>query len=126
MNQALRVIVFLAAALFLFSGAQWLIVPERAAADLGMPVLDGLGRSTQFGDMAAFFIALGLMTLIAGITRQRTWFYPPAMLLGFAAIGRSLAWLFHDAVFATQFIVLEAVIAALLLFAAARLSTPES
>ena len=32
----------------------WLADPSSAAANLGMPLLDGLGRSTQIGDFLRF------------------------------------------------------------------------
>jgi hypothetical protein len=43
------------------------------------------------------------------------------MLVGGAAVVRTLAWAFHDAAFATRFIVIEVVIAALLFFSASQL-----
>jgi hypothetical protein len=44
-------------AVFTLQGTAWLVVPERAAGSLGMPLLTGLARSTQIGDFAAFFVA---------------------------------------------------------------------
>ena len=43
----------------------WLTDPSSAAANLGMPLLDGLGRSTQVGDFTAFFAAVAGFSLYA-------------------------------------------------------------
>ena len=49
-------------AFFTLQGAAWIAETERAAAGLGMPLLDRLARSTQIGDLAAFFLAIGVST----------------------------------------------------------------
>jgi hypothetical protein len=119
MHAALRIVTRLMGAGFALQGVGWLVVPQRAAAGLGMPLLDGLGRSTQIGDFAAFFLTLGLGILAAvGLGRARLLYFPAA-LLGSAALCRSVAWAVHGAAFATTFIVVE-IVAALLLLAAAR------
>jgi hypothetical protein len=121
-NKILRVIVALLGVLFVLIGLRWLIDPSSAAVQLGMPLLDGLGRSTQIGDFSAFFLTLGTFILIALITSKRVCYYPAIMLLGIAAVGRVLAWLIHDAALAIDMIVPEIVIASFLLFAARRLT----
>tara|TARA_R110000782_G_scaffold99709_6_gene185606 strand:- start:999 stop:1397 length:399 start_codon:yes stop_codon:yes gene_type:complete len=121
-NKILRVIVALLGVLFVLIGLRWLIDPSSAAVQLGMPLLDGLGRSTQIGDFFAFFLTLGTFILIALITSKRVCYYPAIMLLGIAAVGRILAWLIHDAALAIDMIVPEIVIASILLFAARRLT----
>ena len=68
-------------AFFLINGLQWIIAPARIAEQLGMPLLEGVGLSTQIGDMGSFFITVGAMTLIGAITTTRHWFYAPSMLL---------------------------------------------
>ncbi len=85
-----------------------------------MPLLDGLGRSTQVGDMASFFLTLGTMSLLGAIRSNPVWLYGGAMLLGGAASMRTLAWLLHDAAFAGIFIGVEVVSAGVLLFVASR------
>lgn len=122
MNTALRGVVGIVGGLFLLQGLSWLVWPATAAEGLGMPLLDGVARSTQIGDFAAFFVGLGTMILLGTLRQERTWLLAGAMLLGGAAIGRTVAALLHSAAFATQFIVIEALIAALLLFAASRRS----
>jgi hypothetical protein len=119
MRSALRIVTILIGVGFTLQGVGWLVVPDRAAASLGMPVLDGLARSTQFGDFAAFFLTLGL-SILAGIRPGHArLLYFPAGLLGGAAVCRTVAWAAHGAAFATSFILVE-VIACLFLLAAAR------
>ena len=121
MNKILTVVVGLSGLMFLLIGLRWLVDPSGAAGQLGMPLLDDVGRSTQIGDFAAFFLTLGVLILLAVVTSQRLWYYPAAMLLGIAALGRLLAWAVHDAALALNLIAPEVVIAAVLLLAARRL-----
>lgn len=93
-----------------------------AGEQLGMPLLDGLGLSTQIGDLASFFLTLGSCMLLGLVTGNQIWFYPPMMLLGFAAISRTLAWLIHDAAFPPDVIAVETVLAVLLYVASTRLA----
>jgi hypothetical protein len=104
---------------FALQGIGWLVVPERAAAGLGMPLLDGLARSTQVGDFAAFFLTLGL-SILAGTRPGRSRVLQfPAALLGSAAVCRTVAWAVHGAAFATTFILVE-IVASGILIAGAR------
>ena len=103
---------------FALQGIGWLVAPERAAGFLGMPALAGLGRSTQFGDFAAFFLTLGLSILAGTPPGRARLLYFPAALLGSAAFGRTVAWAFHGAAFATTFIVVEVAACVFLLAAA--------
>jgi hypothetical protein len=121
MNKTLRVVVALPAILFVFMGLRWVFAPAAIAPEFGMPLLEGLGLSTQVGDLGAFFVCGGLFVLIGLVTQKRTWLYAPAMLLGFTAVFRVLAYLLHDATFASTQILVEVVVTALLLFAASRL-----
>lgn len=121
MNKILAVLVMLAAIIFVVTGLRWFVDPSAAAGELGMPLLEGVGRSSQVGDMAAFFLALGFCMLTALITAKRHWYYPPIMLLGLAATGRLLAWLIHDAALAMHLIAPEIIIACLLLVVSRRL-----
>ena len=121
MNKVLRIIVVLPAVLFVVTGLRWVVAPAGVAPEFGMPLLEGVGLSTQIGDLGAFFFAGGLFILIGLVTQKRSWFYAPAILVGFTAIFRVLAWLFHGAAFALDMIVPELVITGLLLLAASRL-----
>ena len=125
MNKVLRVLVALPAILFVVTGLRYVIDPAGTAAQFGMPLLDGVGRSSQLGDMTAYFLSLGIFILIALITSKRSWYYPAVILIGLTAIFRVLAWLLHDAALALNLIVPEVIITALLLFAANRLPEKE-
>ena len=119
MRSALRIVTILMGAGFVLQGVGWLVVPDRAAASLSMPVLDGLARSTQIGDFAAFFLTLCL-SILAGIRPGHArLLYFPAGLLGSAALCRTVAWAVHGAAFATTFILVEIVASLILLTAAA-------
>jgi hypothetical protein len=120
MNKILKVIVAAPAILFLIIGVRWLVAPAGVAAEFGMPFLDGLGRSTQIGDFAAFFIGIGTMILLGLVTQRNTWFLAPALVLSLTAVFRLVAWLAHDASFAAEQIAVEVLVSALLLFAASR------
>jgi hypothetical protein len=122
MKKILWICVALLGVLFLTTGLRWLVAPEGVAAQLGMPLLDGVGRSAQIGDMGAFFLALGLFVICALTTAKRVWFYPAIVLLGLAALSRTVAWLFHGAPLAVDVIVPEVLITLLLLFASPRLA----
>ena len=91
MNKVLRLVVALPGIFFVVTGLRWVVAPAGVAPEFGMPVLEGVGLSTQIGDLGAFFVALGLFILIGLVTQKRTWFYASAMLLGFAALFRVLA-----------------------------------
>jgi hypothetical protein len=122
LTKILRVALALPAVAFLVTGLRFAVAPAGAAKSLEMPLLDGAARSSQIGDVGALFLGMGLMILTALVTRERTWFVTPAILLVLVAVLRLLAWLFHDASLAMQMIVPEVVIASLLLFASSTLA----
>ena len=120
MNKVLSVLVVLPGILFVVTGVRWLVDPAASATQLGMAVDQGLGLSSQVGDLSSFFLTLGICILVAVVTGRRAWYYPPILLLSLAAVGRLVAWLVHDAALAPQ-IGVEVVIAVLLLVASRRL-----
>ena len=122
MNKVLRVLIVLFALLFLVLGLRWLVDPAGAAAELGMTLMDGVGRSSQIGDVGGLFISGGLMMLYALVSGNRVWFYAPALVMAIVAVLRVLAWLVQGAALAPDMIAVEVVVTALLLFAAPRLS----
>jgi hypothetical protein len=113
----LKVIVVLPAVLFIIMGLRWLVDPAGIAPEFGFVLGDGVGRSSQVGDFAAFFLAMGACILTGLVSGRRVWYYPPVMLLLLAATGRVLAWAVHEATFAGSMIAFEVLIAALLLAA---------
>jgi hypothetical protein len=125
MKTFLRILVVVPAIFFTLVGVRWAVDPGAAAAALGMTLQDGLGRSTQIGDIGGFFFATGMMMLGGLVTARRTWFYAPALLLALIAVFRTLAWLAHDAALAIPAIVVELSVAGILLFAASALTTKD-
>jgi len=125
MKNVLRVIAGLAGTLFFLNGLQWIINPASIAESLGMPLLQGVGLSTQIGDLGSFFITVGAMTLIGAITTSRHWFYAPSMLLLVAALYRTLSTVLYDAPFVISAIVVELSLGLFLIFAGSRISAEE-
>lgn len=121
MNKLLSVVVVLPAILFIVTGLRWLVAPAGVAPEFGLVLGEGLGLSSQVGDMSAFFLTLGICILVALVTGRRAWYYPPALLLVLTAVGRVVAWLLHDAALAPQ-IGVELVVAVILLVASSRLA----
>jgi hypothetical protein len=114
MRRSSRLITTVLGVGFVLQGLGWLAAPGRAAGGLGMTLLDGVGRSTQIGDFAAFFLTAGV-TMLAGLRPGRArLLLVPAGLLASAAAGRAIAWALHGAAFATAFVAVEVGAAALL------------
>lgn len=122
MDKALRFVVAVPSALFAISGIRWIVQPGEAAAALGMSLPEGIARSTMIGDVGGFFLALSAMIGIGVFRLKRAWLHCAAILLGGAAFMRILAWAVHDAAFATQFIVAELLITAILIFGGNRIT----
>jgi hypothetical protein len=104
MNKVLKLLVLLPAILFVVTGVRWLVAPAGIAPNFGLTLADGIGLSSQVGDMAGFFLTLG-----------------SCMLLAITALGRIVAWLLHDATLAVSQITVEVVVALILLLASRRL-----
>lgn len=116
-----RILAGLVAFMGLTSALGWIVDPASAAANLGMPLLEGLGRSTQVGDFTAFFMAAGVFCVLGAWQLHRVWLWAAAIMFGGAAIFRTLAWIAHGAEFATTFVIVEIVLAGMLLIASARI-----
>jgi hypothetical protein len=125
MKNVLRVIAGLVGILFFLNGLQWIISPANVAASLGMPLLEGVGLSTQIGDLGSFFITVGAMTLIGAITTTRHWFYAPSMLLLVAALYRTLSTILYGAPFVMSAIIVEISVGLFLIFAGSRIVTED-
>jgi hypothetical protein len=121
MRFALRILTLLVGAFFALQGVNWLANPAGAASGLAMPLLDGLGRSTQIGDLASFFLAIGATALVGALPGRARLLLVPAGMLVAAAAARTLAWAVHEASFASAFIGIEVIAAAFLAFASQRL-----
>lgn len=107
----IRVFAALPGLVLLIDAVGFVTMPRQTAASLGMPLLDGIGLSTQLGDFTAFF------TAGAGFVLYGAWRMSPALLqaagwlLALAAIGRIIAWGAHGAPLAIQLITIECLIA---------------
>ena len=121
MNRILGLLVLLPAILFVVTGVRWLVAPAGIAPEFGLVLGEGLGLSSQVGDMSGFFLTLGICMLAALVSGRRTWYYPAVLLLSLTAMRRIVAWLLHDAALAPQ-IVVEILVAVILVIASRRLA----
>ena len=69
----LRVVAGILGIFFLLQGVNWILSPASAAEALGMPLLEGVGRSTQIGDAGGFFVALAAMILLGAYGSNGQW-----------------------------------------------------
>lgn len=115
MNKVLKIVVALLAVVFASIGLRWLVAPEGVAAEFGMTLMEGLGLSSQIGDLGAFFLSLAIFILLALTSGRRSWYYPTIILLGLTAIMRTMAWMFHGASLALDMIAVE-IIACVVLY----------
>ena len=92
--------------------------PEAALGNLGMTLLEGVALSTQLGDMTSFFLCTSLMCFLGAWKENAQWLYGAAMLLLGVAIFRTLAWAIHGATFTADFVAIEIISTAVLLFCA--------
>lgn len=122
LNKLLKILVLIPAILFLVTGLRWLVAPSGIAPQFGLTLDQGVGLSSQVGDMSAFFLTLASCILIALITGRRSWYYPAILLLSLTAIGRIVAWLVHDAALALDLIAPEVIVSIILLMASRRLA----
>ncbi len=111
----IRIAAALPGVIMLVMGVGWLVQPAAQAESLGMVLLDGVGRSTQIGDMASFFICCGGFIFLGAFRAEGRWYWAGAALLLAAAVFRTVSWLAWDAPFAQQFIFSEVIFAAWLI-----------
>ena len=114
MNKILSIVVALTAVLFASTGLRWLVAPEGVATEFGMTLMQGVGLSSQIGDLGAFFLSLSIFILLALTSGRRVWYYPAIILLGLTAIMRVMAWLFHGASLAIDMIAVEVIVCVIL------------
>ncbi len=126
MVKAVRVLVFIMAAAFMLMGLRWWVDPAGSAVEFGMTLSTGTGLSTEIGDISSLFITGSLCMLLGLFKGDVRWFYAPTLLVVFAAIGRTVAWAFHDASLALNFILPEVVFAIINLVAIKLLTEQKS
>ena len=117
---AFRILGGLLGAFFFLQGLGWILDAKGAAEGLGMPLLDGIARSTQVGDLTGFFLCLGGFGIWGAYQQSPTWLRASGFLLLGAAFGRTLAAVVSGAEFATQFIGIEIVMGALFFLVGAK------
>lgn len=111
MVKAIQGLVFIMASVFMLMGLRWWFDPAGSAAEFGMTLSTGVGLSTEIGDISSLFITGSLCMFLGLFKGDVRWFYAPTLLVVFAAIGRTVAWAFHDASPALEFILPEVVFA---------------
>lgn len=111
MVKAIQGLVFIMASVFMMMGLRWWFDPAGSAAEFGMTLSTGVGLSTEIGDISSLFITGSLCMFLGLFKGDVRWFYAPTLLVVFAAIGRTVAWAFHDASLALTFILPEVVFA---------------
>ena len=116
MTKTIKVFTYLIGFLFIFNGLMWLINPVNIASSLGMTLLSDHGLSTQIGDLASFFLVVGVFTLFGAYYKKKYWFYAPIALLSFAAFSRIIAFLFQDASLSSDKNMIELILAGFLYF----------
>jgi hypothetical protein len=84
--------------------------PAQVSATLGMPLLEGLGRSTQVGDFGSFFLSMAGFIFYGAYAVKPAWLKAAAIMLVLAALLRILAYIFHGADFASLFIAVEVIL----------------
>jgi hypothetical protein len=117
--------LILPAVFFLFTGFRWLVSPEAAASNLMMPLLKGAALSSQMGDIGGLFMAMGLLTMGAVVSRKGDWLMSVSVLLGCIAIFRIFAYTLHGAVLVRQMVVFEIVLSIWLSIASRKISKQE-
>jgi len=120
LSKILSLLVLLPAILFVVTGLRWLVAPAGVAPEFGLTLDQGVGLSSQVGDMAGYFLTLGVCMLTALVSGRRSWYYPAILLLCITALGRIIAWVVHDAALALNLIAPEIIIS-LILIAASRI-----
>ena len=122
MNTITKILCALPGFALTLIGILWVIDPNSAAEALNMTLLDSVGRSSQIGDGGAYFLFAGPLLLMGIYHEKSSWLHGVALLIGLTAIMRTVAWLFHGAVFASETIIFEIVIVSICLWCAKRFS----
>lgn len=118
MQKFFRVTTALIGILLAIIGVRWAVVPFAAAAELYLELPDDpLARSTLIGDFSAFFLAGAAMCFMGALKQQAIWNYSCALLIGGAALFRTLAYFFHGAGLPYELIAVEIIVAIVLVLA---------
>lgn len=110
-KSVLRIILIIPTLIMGVFSINWLIAPATAANNLGMPLLDGLGRSTQIAALSAFFSAIFVFGFLGIYSQKSQWLSAAGLVLCLAFLFRSIAYLCHDAALAIAIMPVEAIFA---------------
>ena len=117
-DRFMKFLVLVPGLMMLSNAVMFVLSPADVAGDLGMPLLEGIGLSTQLADLGAFFTFSALLIFYGVLNLKGEYLRITALLLGLAAILRVIAWGVNDAAFATDLIVAEIVLVIWLLVGA--------
>lgn len=125
-NVIFNIFLIIPAIFFLFTGFQWLVIPENAASSLMMPLLEGAGLCSQIGDIGGMFLAMGLLVMGAITTKRKDLLLSVAVLLSCVVVYRLLAFTLHSATLTIQLVLFEMVLAIWFFVASRYMSVKES
>lgn len=115
----------LLAAIFGLQGIMWLVNPRRAARFWGLDVPDGgLALSSMIGALSGWGLTISVCLALALIRKDRIWYGPPMLILGFMAVGRIVAGAAHGAPLLPERFVPELVFVGLLFLASRSAANP--
>ena len=89
----------------LMNAILFVVDPAKVTADLGMPLLDGLGRSTQLADLGALFLFGAILIFYGVLKSEGLYLRIGSLLLGLIAVLRVVAWGVNGAELATILII---------------------
>ena len=114
----LRAFTLLPGLVMLVQAVFFVIDPEQALKGVGMPLLDGIARSTQIGDIGSIFVFGACLISYAVYRLESHWLKAGAWMMSIIAIMRFLAWYLHGAALTLNFIIVEIILAGWLLISA--------
>ncbi|MBA4761008.1 hypothetical protein [Sphingomonas sp.] len=131
MARVVRLIVqlppLLLALIFGAQGILWLVRPASAVRFLGYDLPEGgLALSSMIGATAGWALTISACLLLALIRKERFWYYPPMMILGFLALGRIVAGVALGAPHLPERFIPELIFVGLLFLAARNTDAPRA
>lgn len=103
-NNVIKIIAAVPGIPMLVNALMFILQPETVTADLGMPLLKGVGLSTQLADLGAFFTFSALLIFYGVLKSKGEYLRIVALLLGLTALLRAVAWVVNDAALASTLI----------------------
>lgn len=92
MNSTLRILVTLAAALFVATGLGFWAAPETLARQFGLEAARGAGVVSLRADLGGLFLALGVLCAAGAWARRRGALLAASTMLAAIVAGRALGW----------------------------------